>query len=63
MICSYCAVEFEKDAAQPACLKCPLSSAVKGCGRVRCPRCGWEAIAVEEPKFVEKLRSLWRKAS
>ena len=63
MICTYCALEFAKDAAQPACLKCPLSGGPKGCGRVRCPRCGWEAIVVEESKFVERLKGLWRKAS
>ena len=63
MICAYCAAEFAKDQAQPACVKCPLSNAVKGCGRVRCPRCGWEAIDVGESKLVETLKSLWRKAS
>ncbi len=63
MICSYCALDFEQDAAQPACVKCPLSAAPKGCGRVRCPRCGWEAIAAPPSKIIETFKRLWRKAS
>ena len=60
MICGYCAVEFVPDKSQSACSTCPVSKASGGCGRARCPRCGWENVEVEVPKFVQRFRE-WRK--
>jgi predicted Zn-ribbon and HTH transcriptional regulator len=56
--CGYCGLDFTQDSAQPACVSCPMAKA-SGCGRVRCPRCGWEEL--EEPKFIQKFRE-WRRA-
>lgn len=51
--CAMCGRQFEEDRGQAACRSCPLSA---GCGRVRCPHCGYEHIAT--PPWVEKLERL-----
>jgi Fe2+ transport system protein FeoA len=40
MKCSFCGFEFDPTARE-ACPSCPLSA---NCGRVCCPRCGYEAL-------------------
>lgn len=49
--CDFCGNSFTEDRAQPACRSCPLGA---GCGKVRCPRCGWENVLT--PPWVERLR-------
>jgi rubredoxin len=39
MKCGMCGYEFNMEEAETSCGGCPL---VKGCGLVRCPRCGYE---------------------
>ena len=54
MKCGMCGYEFEAEEAETSCGGCPL---VKGCGLVRCPRCGYEmppeAMLV---RWVRKIR-------
>lgn len=40
MVCAGCGRAFEPDGEQAACRSCALLAA--GCGRVRCPFCGYE---------------------
>jgi hypothetical protein len=54
MKCSYCGLEFKEEDAQKGCSGCSL---MKGCGMVRCPRCGYEMPS--EPKWIGRLRA-WR---
>lgn len=53
MICSACRYEFTREEAKTACTTCASSG---GCGKARCPKCGYETIA--EPGvlgFVKKF--------
>jgi hypothetical protein len=39
MRCGFCGLEFDPADSEPVCSGCPLRA---GCGKVRCPRCGYE---------------------
>ncbi|MEW5763160.1 MAG: hypothetical protein AB1776_08180 [Bacillota bacterium] len=52
MRCDFCGLEFNEEEARRACGGCPLAGM---CGRLRCPRCGYEALP--EPKWLKMLRS------
>lgn len=41
MRCGFCGHEYEQAEADVACSACPLNS---HCGRIRCPRCGYEDL-------------------
>lgn len=41
MICPFCGLKYDEAQAAEACGSCVLAS---NCGRVRCPRCGYEDV-------------------
>ena len=49
MICGFCHQEFRPEEAEKTCQACPL----RGCGLLRCPRCGYEMP--REPGWVQWL--------
>lgn len=61
MKCGMCGYEFEAEEAERSCGGCPL---VRGCGLVRCPRCGYEmppeAVVV---RWVRKIRDIHRQGA
>lgn len=38
MKCAFCGAEYDEKEARKSCASCPL----RGCGLLRCPRCGYE---------------------
>lgn len=54
--CGFCGLEFDPAQAAAACRSCPLA---RGCGLVRCPRCGYEMPP--EARLVTWLRKLGRR--
>jgi Fe2+ transport system protein FeoA len=42
MKCSFCGHEFREEEARRGCVGCPVSG---GCGKLRCPNCGFEMPA------------------
>jgi len=53
--CSFCSHEFDEAEAAAACRACVLSA---NCGRVRCPRCGYEDV---RPSRLARAFSGWRR--
>jgi hypothetical protein len=51
MTCGFCGMSFAEDRGQAACRSCPLGA---GCGKVRCPQCGYENVTT--PPWIERLR-------
>lgn len=51
MKCTLCGFVFDETEAKSGCKGCALA---KGCARLKCPNCGFEAIP--EPKWLQKLR-------
>ncbi|HEX9029637.1 MAG TPA: hypothetical protein VF823_10730 [Anaerolineales bacterium] len=51
--CDFCGLEFDPACAGQSCQGCPL---VRNCGKLACPRCGYEILP--EPKLFGWLRSL-----
>jgi hypothetical protein len=49
VICGYCRHEFSLEEADRGCRNCPL----RGCGLVKCPRCGYEMPP--EPAWLRRL--------
>ncbi|MBM3499967.1 MAG: transposase [Armatimonadetes bacterium] len=49
MICGFCRHEFTVEEAEAGCRSCPL----RGCGLVKCPRCGYEMPP--EPAWLQRL--------
>lgn len=41
MICAFCGHEYEETEGAAACRSCVLAA---NCGRIRCPRCGYEDV-------------------
>ncbi|MGI8905486.1 MAG: FeoA family protein [Candidatus Sumerlaeaceae bacterium] len=56
MICSACKYEFTGEEAKVACTTCASSG---GCGKARCPKCGYETIT--EPGVIGLMRRLFRR--
>ncbi|MCL4560768.1 MAG: hypothetical protein M1281_09155 [Chloroflexi bacterium] len=51
--CDFCGYDFDPGCAEQSCQGCPL---VKTCGKVICPRCGYEMLP--EAKLVVWVREL-----
>jgi Fe2+ transport system protein FeoA len=56
VICSACKYEFTREEAKGACNTCASSG---GCGKARCPRCGYETIF--EPGLVGLVKKIFRR--
>jgi uncharacterized Zn finger protein (UPF0148 family) len=51
--CDFCGYDFDPGCAGQSCQGCPL---VKNCGKILCPRCGYEILP--EAKLVGWVRGL-----
>ena len=51
--CDFCGYDFDPACAGQSCQACPL---VDHCGRINCPRCGYEILP--EAKLVGWVRAL-----
>jgi len=54
--CALCGLVFEESEAEAGCASCPMHA---GCGKLRCPNCGYEIFP--EPGWVKWLRRIGRK--
>lgn len=54
--CSLCGREYDDKEAESGCVGCPMS---QGCGRIKCPHCGFENV--KESKIIEAIKKLREK--
>lgn len=57
MRCAFCGLEFRDQDSRTACQSCALlrlNRGMRSCGRLRCPRCGYENPI--EPSWLKRLR-------
>ncbi|MGB9791388.1 MAG: hypothetical protein ACPLTR_02280 [Thermacetogeniaceae bacterium] len=54
--CPFCGLEFTEEEAVPGCGSCPLQPA---CGRLKCPRCGYEVART--PGVIRWLKAAMRR--
>jgi uncharacterized Zn finger protein (UPF0148 family) len=55
--CNFCGFEFDVACTSSGCSACPL---VKNCGKIVCPRCGYEMLP--EAKLIGWMRKLFGKS-
>jgi len=53
MICSFCGRTFDEESARKQCSGCAI---LVGCGKVKCPHCGYESP--REPKSLKWLNKI-----
>lgn len=53
MICSFCGRMFDEELARKHCASCAV---LVGCGKVKCPYCGYESP--REPKSLKWLNKI-----
>jgi len=56
MKCPFCSLDFEEAKGKSGCKGCSIFSQ---CGKIKCPRCGYEIIP--EPEWSNKIRKFFRK--
>ncbi|MBU1083780.1 MAG: hypothetical protein ABIG55_02420 [Candidatus Omnitrophota bacterium] len=56
MNCSFCGLEFDGKEEGKKCSGC---SSFSQCGKIKCPRCGYNAVP--EPRWAGAIRDLFRK--
>ncbi|HEX9012250.1 MAG TPA: hypothetical protein VF813_01995 [Anaerolineaceae bacterium] len=57
MRCDFCGFEFDTGCTSEGCSGCPL---VKNCGKIVCPRCGYEMLP--EAKLIGWMRKFLKKS-
>jgi len=56
MKCPFCSFEFDAACAEKGCSSCGKA---KGCGLLKCPRCGYGVLP--EPAWAARLKKIFRK--
>lgn len=61
MRCGHCGEVFELEEANKACSSCPMN---RNCGKVSCPRCGYEMYKEIDFKLIkvimDRVKKIWR---